>query len=383
MIALVKNEAKTLQQKVSSLEASGIVQKTEPEEIAFGEHGRIAHENCATKADIERLALNIKSQDEILDEFRTGAEKDTGDILEEIQKTEAHIQATGEKIQAVDQKINEDIVTLRTQQEEVKAKQEAELNGINDKFEQHFLSFHNKFLSEVERLDHKVAFVENQLESHVLAITHQEQRMNNFTTKDFYERVVQSLVHMNPLLFNYTNQLQLCSNEIKNVKENVRGLTSQLEAAKQRLAVVTQSPRPPTQERPSIDGSSNGAGIKSDRSSEGPSSSINVILRDLEIHSNEIKKLDQQITNHIETYTAKMNDIKEWTVSATQRLADNTDSVNIAMDEIKRLRAYLSTTHQRSGSPQIPPPTAAMDRWRAVGGNQEAMQGLPDENRTV
>lgn len=383
VMELVKSEAKALQQKVSNIETSGITRATEPGEMLLDEQGgAVSHEDYATKADIERLVLNIKSQDELLDEFRASAEEDTRDILKEIQTLD---QAISEKFQALDLKTTEQITTLLTQQQAISTKtnkQEDEMKEMSKNFGQHFASFHTKFTGDVDRLDQKVTFVENQLESHVVAITHQEQRMNNFTTKDFYERVVQSLIQMNPLLFNYTNQLQHCTSEIKSMKETVRVLAAQFDATKQRLVIAAQSPRPAIQDGSSIDISTNGAGIKSDRSSEGPGSSINTLLQTLETHSNEIKKLDQRIADHIETYITKMNDIKEWTVSATQRLAENTDKANFIMDEIKDLREYLGAIHQRSGSPQIPPSAAALDRWRVVSRNQEAMQGLADENGT-
>lgn len=122
--------------------------------------------------------------------------------------------------------------------------------------------------------------------------------------------------------------------------------------------------------------SSNGAG-RSDRSPEGPTPSFSAVLRDLEQHSDQIKKLDQRISEHIETYMKKMNDIKEWTASCTERLADNTSSAALITEEVGKLRAYLSS--QGPESPHMSTAASGVDRWRVVS-NQEFMHVLSDEN---
>lgn len=395
----VKGETETLQQKISRLEISGNLRNTGPGVTPADGPNGTPHRDCATKADIEQLVLNIKNQDELLDTFRSGAEKDTSDILEEIQgldqrmethvqttdqkihdldvRMETHTQTTGQMIHDLGQKATGQITALATEQETLHTKTRADIKEIDDNFGRHYASFDTKFQNDVERLQKKVAHVENHLESHVLAITHQEQRMNSFTTKDFYERVVANLIQINPLLFNYTNQLQLCNGEIKALKDTVRVIATQFEAVRQRVAIIAPPLRPAVHDGSSIDPSANGNG-RSDISSEGPSSSLNAILRDLELHSDQIEKLDQRISHHIETYVAKMNDIKEWTVSCTLRLAENTASAAHIMDDVGKLRAYLSA--QGPESPHIPTAVPGVGRWRVVSNNSEQMQGLSDEN---
>lgn len=371
----VEREIKDLQQKVSTLEVSETARESRktPREDKVG-----FPLDYATKADILRLESQILGQDGTIDTLRNGAEADTEKILEVFanldQKTQNHIQATGEKFQTLEQVTNEQITNLLAMQESIKKQYSVDLKGAGDKFATHFANFHTKFATDVERLDARVGYVESQLEGHILAINHVDQRMNNFTTKDFYERVVQSLVAMNPLLFNYTTQLNNVANEMKAIKETVRILGGQIKQAEQRF---NQSPRLAIQEGPN-DGPSNGS-LKSDRSSEGPSPSFNAVLRDLETHANDIKKLDQRITDHIEMYVTKMNDIKEWTVSATQRLQEVTDHGTTMEDDIKELQSCLNTVYQNSGSP-MQATNNSMDRWRAVGNNPDPMQGLPDEN---
>lgn len=392
----VKNETETLQQKVSTLETS-VVTRSKAGETSDS----APHRSCATKADIEQLVINIKNQDELLDTFRHGAEKDTTEILEEIQglgsgmdtrlqttdqrihdldlKMETYNQTASQGIRDLGQKTTSQITALISEQEAVLTKNRAEIKEVGDSFGRQCASLDIKFQNEVERLQHKVGFVENHLEAHVLAITHQEQRMNSFTTKDFYERVVANLIQINPLLFNYTNQLQLCNNEVKAIKDTVRVFASQLDAARQRFPIVTPSPRPTIHDGSLMDTFANGTG-RSDRSSEGPSPSLSAILKDLELHTEQIGKLDERISNHIETYMAKMSDIKDWTVSCTQRLVENTASASLIMEDVGKLRAYLSA--QGPESPHMPAPASSAVRWRAVGGSPEMMQGLPDENGT-
>lgn len=396
----VKGETETLQQKISRLEISGNPRNTVPGVTPADGPNSTPHRDCATKADIEQLVLNIKNQDELLDTFRSGAEKDTSDILEEIQgldqKMETHVQTTDQKIQDLgggmeahtqmtsqmihdlEQKTISQITALATEQETLHIKTRADVKEIDDNFGRHYASFDTKFQSDIERLQKKMTHVENHLESHVLAITHQEQRMNSFTTKDFYERVVANLIQINPLLFNYTNQLQLCNGEIKALKDNVRVIATQFEAVRQRVAIIAPLPRPAIHDGSLMDPSANGNG-RSDISSEGPASSLNAILRDLELHSDQIKKLDQRISDHIETYVAKMDDIKEWTVSCTLRLAENTASAAHIMDDVGKLRAYLMSA-QGLESPHIPTAVPGVGRWRVVSNISEQMQGLSDEN---
>lgn len=393
----VKNESETLQQKVSTLETAVTIRNKVGEAPPDGS----SHRNCATKADIEQLVINIKNQDELLDTFRHGAEKDTSEILEEIQgldlkvetrlqttdqrihdlnlKVETYNQSIGQMVRDLGQKTTSQITALIAEQEAILARNRAEIKEAGDSFGRQFSGLDTKFQGDLERLQHKVTFVENHLEGHVLAITHQEQRMNSFTTKDFYERVVANLIQINPLLFNYTNQLQLCNNEVKAIKETVRVLASQLDAARQRFSVITSSPRPLIHDGSLMDPAVNGAG-RSDASSEGPSPSLSAILKDLELHTDQIRKLDDRISNHIETYMAKMSDIKEWTVSCTQRLVENTASASHIMEDVGKLRAYLSA--QGPESPHMTTATSGVGRWRAVGGSPEMMQGLPDENGT-
>lgn len=395
----VKGETETLQQKISTLEISGNLRNTGPGVASADGPNGTPHRDCATKADIEQLVLNIKNQDELLDTFRSGAEKDTSDILEEIQgldqKMETHVQTTDQKIQDLEVKMEthtqttgqmihdlrqtttSQITALATEQETLHTKTRVDIKEADENFERQYASLDTKFQNDIEKLQTKVACVENHLESHVLAITHQEQRMNSFTTKDFYERVVANLIQINPLLFNYTNQLQLCNGEIKSLKDTVRVIATQFDSIRQRMSII--SPRPAIHDGSSMDSSANGNG-RSDLSSEVPPSSLNAIFRDLELHSDQIKKLDQRISDHIETYVAKMNDIKEWTVSCTLRLAENTASAAHIMDDVGRLRAYLSA--QGPESPHIPTAVPGVGRWRVVSNNSEQMQGLSDENGT-
>lgn len=388
-ISQVKGETENLQQKVSTLEGSMVLRNTEPVATFTDGPNGAPHRDCATKADIEQLVINIKNQDELLDTFRSGAEKDTSDILEEIQgldqKMETHVQTTNQKIHDLNvgmethtqtttqmihdfgQKTTNQVTGLITEQETFHTRNQTKVKEIEENLGRQFINLSTKFQNDFEGLRHKVAFVENHLEGHVLAITHQEQRMNSFTTKDFYERVVANLIQINPLLFNYTNQLQICNNEIKAVRDTVQVLSNHFNLAGRRIPTGTPS-RPAILDGSLIDPSVNG---------NAPSSELVItIVKDMELQGDQIQILDDRVTDHIETYVAKMRDIKEWTVSCTLRLADNTASVAALVEDLAKVKEYIDIQQ----GPHIPTAASGMDRWRAVSNNQEQMQGLSDEN---
>lgn len=308
-------------------------------------------EDYACHADIQRLEQQIQMQDEAIDTIRKTMETDTEEILNQIQLIEQKHHETStqgtESLTAFKTSAMFEQATLRQALEEQKG---------------HLARFH----AHLERITGMATKSEKCLEGHRAAINHLDQRMNAFTTKEFYERVVQNLVAINPVLFNSTGQLQQFGSQLQILSAEHKKVASAL----QNMLNIQQHQRqnqPQTREVPSPTAESSGIARLN---------SIGQFVRKLESH---IADLDTRLTEHIKVYNTKMSDIREWTRSATQQMADNSESATGIMDEVKRLRAFLDTL-RRSGSPQSGAGGAA-DRWRAVSTGQEPAQGQ-SENRS-
>jgi ubiquinone biosynthesis protein UbiJ len=314
----------------------------------------------------------MHQQDNLIDNVRIGIEGDTTLVSETIhllettleknnQETAGEIKATGERVQALEQTWNDRIKNLTSLQERNRA---AHLEEIKSLREAH--------ATDMEEVGNRVGYVESQLEGHAVAISHVDQKMTNFTTKDFYERVIQELMKINPMIFSQTHQLSSVCNEVKTMKDALRNLGERLkQLTEQRNINANLSPHSVLDAASAQDGPSNGA-LKSD-SSEGPSPSLTSAIADIDTLRTRIDGVEKGLADHITAYLKRINDIKDWTVSASERLALHTESAAAISEDIKALREYLASLGSLSGSPvQIP----NADRWRAVASYQDQMQGI-------
>lgn len=354
------NDIKGLEQKISKLD----IKELQASQI----QGALPLQEYATKSDISRLEDHMHQQDNLIDNVRTGIEGDTALVSETIHLLETTLeknnQETGERVQALEQTWNDRIKNLTSLQERDRAVHLEEIKSLR--------GVHQRFATNMEEVGNRVGYVESQLEGHAVAISHVDQKMTNFTTKDFYERVIQELMKINPMIFSQTHQLSSVCNEVKTMKDALRNLGERLkQLTEQRNINANLSPHSVLDAASAQDGPSNGA-LKSD-SSEGPSPSLASAVADIDTLRTRIDGVEKGLADHIAAYLKRINDIKDWTVSASERLALHTESAAAISEDIKALREYLASL---SGSTMQIPNAAGADRWRAVASYQDQMQGI-------
>lgn len=354
------NDIKGLEQKISKLD----IKELQASQI----QGALPLQEYATKSDISRLEDHMHQQDNLIDNVRTGIEGDTALVSETIHLLETTLeknnQETGERVQALEQTWNDRVKNLTSLQERNRDVHLAEIKSV-----------HQQFATGMEEVGNRVGYVESQLEGHAVAISHVDQKMTNFTTKDFYERVIQELMKINPMIFSQTHQLSSVCNEVKTMKDALRNLGERLrQLTEQRNINTNLSPHSVLDAASAQDGPSNGA-LKSD-SSEGPSPSLVSAVADIDTLRTRIDGVEKELKDHIAAYLKRINDIKDWTVSASERLALHTESAAAISEDIKALREYLASLSSLSGSPVQIPNAVGADRWRAVASYQDQMQGI-------
>ncbi|KAI5841894.1 hypothetical protein DFP73DRAFT_115837 [Morchella snyderi] len=357
------NDIKGLEQKISKLD----IKELQASQI----QGALPLQEYATKSDILRLEDHMRQQDNLIDNVRIGIEGDTALVSETIHLLETTLeknnQETGERFQALEQTRSDGIKNLTSLQERNRAAHIEEIKSLRGE--------HQQLATNMVEVGNRVGYVESQLEGHAVAISHVDRKMTNFTTKDFYERVIQELMKINPMIFSQTHQLSSVCSEVKTMKDALRILGERLkQLTEQRNINANLSPHSVLDAASAQDGPSNGA-LKSD-SSEGPSPSLTSAIADIDTLRTRVDGVEKGLTDHIAAYHKRINDIKDWTVSASERLALHTESAAAISEDIKSLREYLASLGSLSGSPVQIPNAAGTDRWRAVASYQDQMQGI-------
>lgn len=377
------SDIKGLEQKISKLDIKE-VQATQVQ-------GALAPQEYATKSDVARLEDHMRQQDNLIDNVRAGIEGDTVLVSEAVDSLGAALeqnkQETAGKIQALEQSCKDQAGTIQLESKRFQAldqslkDQFANLVSLQergyaihigkiDKGYNELKGAHEKLVTDIGDIGNKLGYVESHFEGHAMAISHLDQKMTNFTTKDFYDRVIQELIKINPTMFNQSQQLNGIWGEIKAIKDTIRNLSGQM----QRIANANLSPRPAPDSASAQDGASNGT-LKPD-SPEGPAASLTSAIADVEALRTRIEGVDKELKDHITAYTKKINDIKNWTVSASERLALHTESAAAISEDIRALREYLGSMNSHSGSPVQIPNSAGTDRWRAVPNYQDNIPGI-------
>ncbi|RPB00009.1 hypothetical protein L873DRAFT_1737344 [Choiromyces venosus 120613-1] len=345
--------------------------------------------------DIARLEQQLKIQDETIDSIRQSAGAETEIMMEQFAAIDAGIQENQYQTSQLTAGLEECKALVRNEMGQDKNATEVQaiqatlgeyrtnINALKVEFQNfiamqhdyasklHALDKHSstitpKLSKEIETVQTNLAKWENNLDGCLTAVTHLDQKMNSFTTKDFYERVVQSLIAINPSLFNTTNQLQHMINENKKYAATVQKLLVEHQQ-NQANEAIQQQQHQSLQGAPNSssthDEAANGtANPKEAVPSEGPGS-LSQALKDIESHTQAIEALTRRVDQHIETYSGKMSDIREWTISATQRIQENADICGNMAQEIKQIQTYLNSPNEKV-------PTAEVDQnksqWRVV-----------------
>ncbi|KAL7270946.1 hypothetical protein RUND412_006337 [Rhizina undulata] len=321
-------------------------------------------QDYATANDILRLENLIKNNDEVIDTAREVFRSDTNSILEELQRQE--------------DKTNYNVKALTTAMEELKVNHD----NLEKNFTRHFGRLHAKFMSDMEGMQSKVDAFVGGLEDVSAGVRHVDARMNSFTTKDIQQVVVNELRRFNPALLDQGVAINTLDSEFKKIGNAVQALLHRVNQEH------PNRPPPPL----AITGSMNGFPVPSaiipsnamqiQPQTNGQPNQVRMLLdklhKDIRSLHEEMQAIDSRLNDHIETYNMKMNNIREWTISATLRLGENTTSATIIMEEIKELRAFLNTVHSGSRSP----PTGG-DQLRAlVAHQQNPIPSLSNDNAT-
>ncbi|PWW74834.1 hypothetical protein C7212DRAFT_282522 [Tuber magnatum] len=350
--------------------------------------------------DIARLEKQLKIQDETIDNIRQSTENDTEILMEQFTAIDAGIQENNlqtsrlsadleeckaivrngmgqdrnaeaqavQAIQAIHAILGEyrtDINTLKVELQNFIARQHDYASKVHD-LDKNFSAITPKLSKEIEATQTRLAKWENSLDGCLTAVAHLDQRMSAFTTKDFYERVVSSLVAINPLLFNTTNQLQHMLNENKKVSTTVQRLLVEHQQHQANEPAQQQQHQPP-QGAPDTSSTkpeaANGAVNHGEAAPyEGPGS-LSQALKDIASHAQALETLTRRVDQHIEAYTGKMSDIREWTVSATERLQENSDTCGNMTREIKLIQTLLNSAN---GDTPTTDSVQNRSQWRVV-----------------
>jgi len=345
--------------------------------------------------DIARLENQLKIQDETIDNIRQSAENDTEVMMEQFTAIEAGIEENHCQTSRLTADLEDCKAIVKNgmgqdkNASEVQAIQailgeyRTDINALKVDFQNLIVSHHDyasklhdldknasaitpKLSKEIEAIHTKLAKWENSLDGCLTAVTHLDQKMSAFTTKDFYERVVSSLVAINPLLFNTTNQLQHMLNENKKASTTVQRLLVEHQqhqasepAQQQQHQLLRGVPDSSSSNAEAANGTAN---TREAAPSEGPGS-LSQALKDIESHTQALETLARRVDQHIETYSGRMSDIREWTVSATKRLQENSDTCANMEREIKLIQTFLNSAGENV-------PAADSDQnqsqWRVV-----------------
>lgn len=346
--------------------------------------------------DIARLEKQLKIQDETIDNIRQSANSDTEVMMEQFTAIETGLQENHDQTSRISADLEECRTTIvrngmgqDKNASDVQAIQailgeyRTDINALKVEFQNLIVRHHDyasklhdldknssaitpKLSKEIEAIHTKLAKWENSLDGCLTAVTHLDQKMSAFTTKDFYERVVSSLVAINPLLFNTTNQLQHMLNENKKASTTVQRLLvehQQHQASEPAQQQQHQPPqRVPDPSSANAEAANGTANTREAAPSEGPGS-LSQALKDIESHTQALEALARRVDQHIETYNGKMSDIREWTISATKRLQENSDTCSNMEREIKLIQTFLNSANENA-------PAADSDQnqsqWRVV-----------------
>ena len=347
----------------------------------------------ASSDDIARLEKQLKIQDETIDNIRQSAENDTEVMMEQFTAIEAGIEenhcqtsrlsADLEECKAIvkngmgQEKNASEIQAIQA----ILAEYRTDINALKAEFQNLIVRHHDyasklhdldknasvipKLSKEIETIHTKLAKWENSLDGCLTAVTHLDQKMSAFTTKDFYERVVSSLVAINPLLFNTTNQLQHMLNENKKASTTVQRLLvehQQHQASEPAQQQYQPPQRVPGSSSTNAEAANGTANTREAAPSEGPGS-LSQALKDIESHTQALETLARRVDQHIETYSGRMSDIREWTVSATKRLQENSDTCSNMEREIKVIQTFLNSANENAPAAD---PDQNQSQWRAV-----------------
>ncbi|CUS11537.1 unnamed protein product [Tuber aestivum] len=351
----------------------------------------------ASSDDIARLEKQLKIQDETIDNIRQSTENDTEILMEQFTAIDTSIEENKQQTSRLSTNLEECKAMVRNGMGQDKSTSEAQaiqeiqailgeyrtdINTLKVEFQKFIVRQHDyasklheldktsstvtpKLSKEIEATQARLAKWENSLDGCLTAVAHLDQRMSAFTTKDFYERVVSSLVSINPLLFNTTNQLQHMLNENKKASTTVQRLLVEYqqrqanESAQQQHQPPQGAPDPPSTNAEAANGAANHGEAAP---SEGPGS-LSQALQDIESHTQALEALARRVDQHVEAYSGRMSDIREWTVSATKRLQENSDTCGDLTREIKMIQNFLNST---SDNAPIIDSIQNQSQWRAV-----------------
>ncbi|CAZ84961.1 unnamed protein product [Tuber melanosporum] len=342
---------------------------------------------------IARLEKQLKIQDETIDSIRQSAENDTEIMMEQFTTIDASIQENkfqtsqlsadleeqkavirngmgqdknASEVQAILGEHRTNINTLKAELQNLITRQHDYASKLHD-LDRNFSTITPKLSKEIEATQTKLAKWENSLDGCLTAVAHLDQKMSAFTTKDFYERVVSSLVAINPLLFNTTGQLQHMLNENKKVSTTVQRLLVEHQQNQASEPTQQQQQYQPRQGAPDPSSTNTEAANGTAKPgeavpSEGPGS-LSQALKDIESHTRALEELTRRVDQHIETYNGKMSDIREWTIIATKKLQENSDTCGDMAREVNLIQAFLNSANESA------PPAGSgqnQSQWRAV-----------------
>lgn len=329
----------------------------------------------------------------------------------------AHIEATETEVGNEISSIQSDIAALKgkvttnhdSSQQELNAVA-AELNNAKQYFQLSFTSldqklnsqpnFCNNLGADISKLRSDVSssssllpMVQTELQAHQnrleglsVAFKHLDERLNEWNAKEFYERLVHLLLQRNPVLLNQGMQVQSIMLEQKRVQQSVVDLQNQMKQhLNKNVKAWGSSPHQKRFEN-SEASTSNGDGNKETETNNSSGDlSLHDIMKALQSQVASLNEIKQRLDDHIQAYHAKMTDIREWTISATKRMSENSDSATTVKDEIRKLYDFLRRSErdrQDSCTPHLPSPATNSERWRAINSHQtEPLRGLPDDGQ--
>ncbi|KAG0641347.1 hypothetical protein HOY80DRAFT_1008559 [Tuber brumale] len=342
--------------------------------------------------DIARLEKQLKIQDETIDNIRQSTENDTEIMMEQFTAIDAGLQENNFQTSQLSADLEECKATIKngmgqdknaSEVQAILGEHRTDINTLKAEFQNLIARQHDyasklhdldrnstimpKLSKEIEATQIKLAKWENSLDGCLTAVTHLDQKMSAFTTKDFYERVVSSLVAINPLLFNTTGQLQHMLNENKKVSTTVQRLLVEHQQNQASEPTQQQQQHQPLQGAPDPSSTNaeaaNGTAKPGEAApSEGPGS-LSRALEDIESHTQALEELTRRVDQHIETYNGKMSDIREWTIIATKKLQENSDTCSDMAREVNLIQAFLNSANESA------PPAGSgqnQSQWRAV-----------------